>query len=73
MQRFRTLFAVLIFVLAMLPLSVFADAGVTGLSISPGEIVLRGRGVRQQLILSGETDGRWQDYTRQAEFRSPTP
>ncbi len=43
------------------------------LTISPPEIVLRGQGVRQQLLVTGETAGRQLDATRQVQFHSLTP
>ncbi len=50
-----------------------ADDPVTQLSVFPSEIVLRGPGVRQQVIVSGAQNGRRVDVTRQVEYRSLTP
>lgn len=73
MQRFCYLFTGLIFFTATVPLTATAGDELSGLSIAPGEVVLRGRGVRQQLIVAGETGGKQQDFTRDVEFLSLTP
>lgn len=59
--------------LCLATLDAFAETKPAGLVISPTEVRLHGQAAQQQLIVTGQRNGRTVDLTRDVTFRSETP